>query len=80
MLLSTISLVVFLGLVAYDVWPIGVSVIWVLVVLIMLLQFIVYAMDQLSASVLHIWTAGWNVMSKVVQGFRSLTSTSNHGG
>ena len=78
MLLSTISLVVFLGLVAYDVWPIGVSVIWVLVVMIMLLQFIVYAMDQLSASALHIWTAGRNVMSKVVQGFPSLTG--NHGG
>ena len=77
MLLSTISLVVFLGLVAYDVWPIGVSVIGVLVVLMMFLQFIMYAMHRFSASTLHIWTAGWNAMDKVVQGFRS--STSGHG-
>jgi len=70
--------VVFLGLVAYDVWPIGVTVIWVLVVLIMLLQFIVYAIDQISASASHVWKAGRNVMGKVVQGFRSLTS--GHGG
>jgi hypothetical protein len=65
MLLSTISLVVFLGLVAYDVWPIGVSVIGVLVVLMMLLQFIVYAMHQFSASALHIWTAGNALPSRV---------------
>ena len=70
MLLSTISLVVFLGLVAYDVWPIGVSVIGVLVVLMMLLQFIVYAMDQFSASALHIWTAGRKLMGQVVQDCR----------
>jgi len=68
MLLSTISLVVFLGLVAYDVWPIGVTVIGILVVLMMLLQFIVYAMDQISASALHVWTAGRKLMGQVVQG------------
>ena len=78
MLLSTSSLVAFLGLVAYDVWPIGVLVMGVLVALMMLLQFIMYAMHRFSASTLHIWTAGRNVMSKVVQGFPSLTG--NHGG
>ena len=78
MLLSAISLVVFLGLVAYDVWPIGVLVIWVLVVLMMLLQFIMYGMHHFSAFSLHIWTAGRNVMGEAVQGFRSLTC--GHGG
>ena len=64
---------VFLGLVAYDVWPIGVSVIGVVVILMMLLQFIVYGMHRFSASALHIWTGGRQFMVKVVQGFRSLT-------
>ena len=68
MLLSTISLVVFLGLVAYDLWPIArVSVIGVLVLLMMLLQFFVYAMDQIFVSALHIWTAGRQLMSQIVQ-------------
>ena len=58
----------FLGLVAYDVWPIGVLVIGVLVVLMMLLQFIVYAMDQITASALHIWMAGRQLIGQVVQG------------
>lgn len=69
---------VFLGLVTYDVWPIGVLVIGFLVVLVMLLQFIVYGMHQFSASVLHIWAAGRHLMGRAVQGFRSLTS--GHGG
>jgi len=53
-------------------------VIGVLVVLMMLLQFIMYAMHQFSVSASHIWTAGRDVMGKVVPGFRSLTSV--HGG
>jgi len=43
-------------------------VIGILVVLMMLLQFIVYAMDQISASALHIWAAGRKLMGEVVQG------------
>ena len=77
MLLSAISLMVFLGLIAYDAWPIGVLVIGVLVTLMMLLQFIVYGMHQFSASALHIWTTGRHLMGKVRQGFRS--STNDHG-
>ena len=66
MLLSTISLVIFLGLVAYDVWPIGVLVIGVLVVLLMALQFIVYGMHQFAASALRIWRAGMDSMGNIV--------------
>jgi len=42
MLLSSLSLMFFLGLVAFEAWPIGVLVLGALVVLIMTLQFIVY--------------------------------------
>ena len=73
MLLSTISLVIFLGLVAYDVWPIGVLVIGVLVVLLMALQFIVYGMHQFAASALRIWRAGMDSMGNLVIYLRSLT-------
>jgi hypothetical protein len=66
MLLSTISLMAFLGLVAYDVWPTGVLVIGVLVVLLMVLQFIVYVMHQVAVSALRIWRAGMHSIGNVV--------------
>jgi len=50
----------------------------VLVVLLIFLQFIMYAMHRFSASTSHIWTAGKNATDKVVRGFRKLTS--GHGG
>ena len=72
MLLSTISLMTFLGLVAYDVWPIGVLVIGVLVVLAMVLQFIVYGMHQFAASALRVWRSGIDVMGDIVLYCQSL--------
>ena len=71
MLLSTISLIAFLGFVAYGVWPIGVLVIGVLVVSLMALQFIVYGMHQFAASALRVWRAGMNSMGNFVMYFRS---------
>ena len=58
----------FLGLVAYDVWPIGALVIGVLVVLLMALQFIVYGVHQFAASTLRVCRAG---MGNIVICFRS---------
>jgi len=58
MLLSSISLMAFLGLVAYDAWPVGVLVIGVVVILVMILQFIVYGMHRFVAFALRIWRAG----------------------
>ena len=66
MLLSSISLMVLLGLVAYDAWPIGVLVIVLLVVLVMLLQFIVYGTHQFAAYVLNIWRAGRDSMGNIL--------------
>ena len=74
MLLSTISLMAFLGLIAYDVWPIGVLVIGVLVVLAMVLQFIVYGIHQFGVSALRIWRAGMNATGDVVLYFQSLAN------
>ena len=62
----------FLGLVAYDVWPIGVLVIGMLVVLLMALQFIVYGMHQFAASGLRAWKVVMDSMGNVVAYFRSL--------
>jgi len=42
MLISSLSLMSFLGLIAFEAWPVGVVVIGLLVVLVMILQFIVY--------------------------------------
>ena len=71
MLLSTISLITFLVLVAYDVWPIGVLVIGVLVMLLMALQFIVYGIHQSAASALRVWRAGMDSMGNIVTCFPS---------
>ena len=43
-----------------------------IVVLVMLLQFIVCAMHQFSASALYIWAAGRHLMDKAMQGFGAL--------
>ena len=69
MLLSSISLMAFLVLVAYDAWPVGVLVIGVMVLLVMMLQFIVYGMHQFVASVLGICRAG---VASVIHRFRCL--------
>jgi hypothetical protein len=53
MLVSSLSLMSFLGLIAFEAWPVGVLVIGVLVVLVMILQFIVYG----ATSVVNIVTA-----------------------
>jgi len=58
MLVSSISLMAFLGVVAFDVSPIGVLVIGILVVLVMVMQFIVYGTHQFATSSLHLWRAG----------------------
>jgi len=71
MLLSTVSLIAFLGFVAYDVWPIGVLVIGVLVVLLMALELIVYGVHQCAASALRVWRAGMDSMGNIVTCFRS---------
>jgi len=71
MLLSSISLMAFLGLVAYDAWPIGVLVIVLLVVLVMFLQFIVYGTHQFAAYALNLWRAGRVSIGNAL-GFRSL--------
>jgi hypothetical protein len=69
MLLSTVSLIAFLGLVAYDVWPIGVLVIGVLVILLMALQFVVYGVHQFAASALRAWRAGMDSLGNIVTYF-----------
>ena len=40
MLVSSLALMSFLGLIAFEAWPVGVLVIGVLVVLVMILQFV----------------------------------------
>ena len=69
MLLSSISLMTFLILIAYDAWPVGVLVIGVLVILVMILQFVVYGMQQFIEFALRIWRAG---AASVIHGFRDL--------
>ena len=71
MLLSSISLMAFLGLIAYDAWPVGVLVIGVMVFLVMTLQFIVYGVDHIFAFALRTWRAG---TASVIHGIRALAS------
>ena len=71
MSLSSISLMAFLVLVAYDAWPVGVLVIGVVVILVMTLQFITYGIHQFVASALRIWSAG---VASVIHVFRNLAS------
>ena len=70
MLVSSISLMTFLGLVAFDASPVGVFVIGTLVVLVMTIQFIAYGMHQFATSALHIWRAGAISMVKAVERLR----------
>jgi hypothetical protein len=58
MVISSISLMTFLGLVAFDASPVGVLVIGILVVLVMTIQFIVYGAHRLATTSLHVWRAG----------------------
>ena len=69
MWLSTLCLIALLVLVAYDVWPIGVLVIGVLVILLARLEFIVYEIHQFVASALRIWRAGMDLMGNVATCF-----------
>ena len=71
MLLSSISLMAFLVLVAYDAWPVGVLVIVVVVIVVMILQFIVFGVHQFVVSALRIWGAG---VASVIHRFRCLAS------
>jgi hypothetical protein len=70
MLVSSISLMCFLGLIAFDALPAGVLVIVVLVVLVMTIQFIVYGTHQFVTSTLHVWRAGAIPMVNVVEHLR----------
>ena len=72
MLVSSISLMSFLGLTAFDASPAGVLVIAVLVVLAMTMQYIVYGTHLSATSALHIWRAGATPVVNVIkrlQGF-----------
>jgi len=66
-LVASISLMAFMGLVAYDVEPIGVLAIGIVVFLVMTLQFIVYGTHQCATSASRVCRAGVVSMLKVVQ-------------
>jgi len=68
MLVSTMSLMTFLGII--DGWSIGVVVIGVVVVLVMTLQFIVYGLHQFITSAMRAWRA---VTASIVTLFKGLT-------
>ena len=73
MLVSSMSLMAFLGLVAFDVSPIGVLVIGILVVLVMTIQFIVYGTHQCATSSVHVWRAGAISMVNAVKRLRGFS-------
>ena len=66
MAVSSLLLMLFLGLIAFQAWPEGVLVIRALVVLVMILQFIVYGTHRCVMSALHVCRAGAVVMASVV--------------
>ena len=70
MLVSSMSLMTFLGLVAFDASPIGALLIGILVVLVMAMQFIVYGTHQFAMSSLHVWRVGAISMVNAVTRFR----------
>ena len=74
MVVSSISLMAFLGLVAYDGWSVGVLVIGMLVVLVMILPLIVYGVHRFTTSALDVCRAITVLLDNVVHGFRSLSS------
>jgi len=73
MVVSSISLMTFLGVVAFDASPVGVLVIGILGVLVMTVQFIVYGTYQFATSSLHVWRAGVILMVNVVKRLRGFS-------
>jgi len=74
MVVSSISLMAFLGLIAYNGWSVGVVVIGAFVVLVMILEFVVYGIHRIVASASHFWRVVQVSMIDVGQGFRGLAS------
>ena len=70
MLVSSTSLMTFLGVVAFDASPVGVLVIGILVVLVMTIQFIVYGTHRFATSSLHVWRVGALSMANAVTRLR----------
>ena len=57
-LIPSMSLMSFLGLIAYNARPVGALVIGVLVVLVMMLLSIMYVIHHCATSALRVWRAG----------------------
>ena len=70
MLVSSILLMTFLNLVAYDASPIGVLVIVILVVLVMTVQFIVYGTHQFAATFPQVRAGAISMVNAVEHGVR----------
>jgi hypothetical protein len=70
MLVSSISLMTVLGLIAYDTWSVGVLVIGAFVVLVMMLEFVVYGMHRIVTSASRIAV----LMVNAVRGLQGLAS------
>ena len=73
MLVSSISLMTFLGLVAFDASPVGALLIGIIVVLAMTTQFIVYGTHQFAMSSVNVWRAGAISMVNAVTRFRGFS-------
>lgn len=73
MLLSALALMAFLGLVAFQVWPEGVAVVFFLVGLIMSLQFLVYGVHWCAGKIV---AGGKASRQGVVMVVRKVTQTS----
>jgi len=69
MLVSSTSLMSFMGLIAYDARPLSVLMIGVLVVLVMILQFIVYGTHQFATSAWRTIKSGAVLMANIIPGF-----------
>jgi len=65
-LISSASLMVFLGLVAYDIWPKGVLVLGITVVIGMCFQFLIYYSQRCAA---HVTVEGYMLAVHTAQGF-----------
>jgi len=72
MLVSSTSLMSFMGPIAYDAGPLSVLVIGVLVVLVMILQFIVYGTHQVATFALRTLKSGAVSIANVARGFWGL--------
>jgi hypothetical protein len=71
---ASISLLGFMGLVAYDAGSIGVLIVGVVVFLVMTLQFTMYGTHRCAVFALHICKAGTVLMVNVVRRLRGLAS------